>query len=59
VKHEWNGGMTVGTADNPPEGYCYCDNCGAERDDDNRDGECAGAEGDEPVAAPILPPYEG
>ncbi len=41
MKHEWKGGMTVGTPDNPPEGYSYCENCGAEETDDNRDGECA------------------
>jgi hypothetical protein len=40
MKHEWNGGMTPSTPDSPPEGYCYCDNCGAEQDDDNKDDEC-------------------
>jgi hypothetical protein len=58
MKHEWKGGMTPSTPDSPPEGYCYCDNCGAEQDDDNKDGECVPVEDDESVTAPILPPYE-
>lgn len=40
MKHEWEGGMTVGTADNPPEGYSTCANCGTEETDENRDEEC-------------------
>lgn len=59
MKHKWGGGMTVGTPDNPPEGYSYCDNCGAEETDDNRDEECQPAEDDDPTVGPILPPYEG
>lgn len=41
MNHEWKGGMTASTPDNPPEGYSYCENCGAEENDDNRDEECA------------------
>lgn len=41
MKHEWKGGMTPSTPDSPPEGYCYCENCGVEQDDDNRDEECS------------------
>jgi hypothetical protein len=40
MKHEWKGGMTPSTPDSPPEGYCYCDNCGMEQDDDNKDEDC-------------------
>jgi hypothetical protein len=40
MKHKWSGGMTIGTADYPSEGYVTCDNCGISRDEDNQDEEC-------------------
>jgi hypothetical protein len=40
MKHKWSGGMTIGTPDNPPEGYMTCDNCGLSQDEDNQDEEC-------------------
>jgi hypothetical protein len=40
MKHEWKGGTTPSTPDNPPEGYSYCEQCGVEENDENKDGEC-------------------
>lgn len=47
MKHEWDRGTTVGTPDNPPEGYSYCEYCGVAEDDDNTDEECPQADEDE------------
>jgi hypothetical protein len=42
MKHKWKGQQQGGDpADvGSYEWVCYCDNCGAESDDDNEDGEC-------------------
>jgi len=40
MKHEWKCGRTASTPDSPPEGYSYCDKCGTEEDEDNRDEAC-------------------
>jgi hypothetical protein len=42
MKHEWKGQQSGG---NPAEiesyeWICYCDNCGVEMDDDNKDEDC-------------------
>lgn len=59
MSHEWKSHKNPDTPDGPGEWIEYCDNCGVESDDDNRDGECEPQEDDESIVAPILPPYEG
>jgi hypothetical protein len=42
MKHEWKAQQQGGdpTEIESYEWICYCDNCGVERDDDNKDAEC-------------------
>lgn len=49
MRHEWEGGTTPGTPDNPPEGYSYCAYCSAAEDDDNTGGECPARFGFRPL----------
>jgi tRNA(Ile2) C34 agmatinyltransferase TiaS len=52
MKHKWIGYSEPGTANSPGEGHITCHDCGTERDDENRDGECPGEPEDDPFACP-------